>query len=368
MAKQAVKKQSATDRWLGKLRGATGASNASYAKDAAQRVAAGNKDQNVILTPADLSGSYDAQRVLETTLGGQIRPITSDDLSAFAKNVATVAHTYQKGISAKAVIDLARTKPMTYTSLEWRGKSDIDKANNEIKHATPHSVHKGLIRFITPSASDKSLRHYVSIRFEQWATALTAPVQKTDGTPDWRKTALWLKNKPLAFDCDCGRHRFWFRFFATIGKFNAGRDEHGYPKIRNPNLHGVACKHTLRVMSDIQKGHIVIVNLLAKALEKEHALLGTTKKAAPTQLSQKEAENATKGAGRSTIGRTVSEASKLKQAAKKEARKVDKPLATPKQTAIDKALKEGNITQAQIDIMRSAGLSDAQIKAASKVK
>jgi hypothetical protein len=320
MAKRAVKKQSATDTWLGKLRGATGAANASYAKDAAQRVKEGNKDQNVILTPEDLSGNYDAQRVLETTLGGQLRPITSDDLSAFAKNVETVAHTYKKGITAKAVIDLARTKPMTYTSLKWSGKSDIDKASEEIKHATPHSVHKGLMRFVTPSASDKSLRHYVSIRFEDWSTALMSPesVSKKDITPDWRKTALWLKNQPLAFDCDCGRHRFWFRYVATIGKFNAGRDEHGFPKIRNPNLHGVACKHTLRVMSDIQKGHLVIINLIAKALEKEHALLGTTKKAAPTQLSQKEAEKATKGTGRSVIGRTVSEASKLKAAAKKE--------------------------------------------------
>lgn len=361
MATRPVKKQSATDTWLGKLRGATGAAKKSYAKESAQRVAAGNKDQNVILTPEDLSGNYDAQRVLETTLGGQLRPVTSDDLTAFAKNVATVAHTYKKGITAKAVIDLARSKPVSYASLEWQGKSDIDKAGEEIKHATPHSVHKGLMRFVTPSASDKSLRHYVSIRFESWATALMSPVSvsKTDIAPDWRKTALWLKNQPLAFDCDCGRHKFWYRYVATIGKFNAGRAEHGFPKIRNPNLRGVACKHTLRVMSDIQKGHLVIINLMAKALEKEHALLGSTKKATPTQISQKEAEKATKGTGRSVIGRTVSEASKLKAAAKKETKK-EKPTQTPKQT--------GAFTQAQIDGMKKLGLTDAQITAASKAK
>lgn len=43
--------------------------------------------------------------------------------------------------------------------------------------------------------------------------------------------------------------------------------ETGFPKIRNPNLVGVACKHVLRVMSEIEGGNAVQA-FLARAIEK----------------------------------------------------------------------------------------------------
>lgn len=45
---------------------------------------------------------------------------------------------------------------------------------------------------------------------------------------------------------------FFFRYIATAGNFHAGRPEHGYPKIRNPQLIGVACKHVVRVMGELE--------------------------------------------------------------------------------------------------------------------
>lgn len=52
----------------------------------------------------------------------------------------------------------------------------------------------------------------------------------------------------VRFDCDCGRHRFWYRYIASVGSFAYGKAETGFPKIRNPNLKGLACKHVIFVM------------------------------------------------------------------------------------------------------------------------
>ncbi|PAM62177.1 hypothetical protein CEJ56_19960, partial [Acinetobacter baumannii] len=45
---------------------------------------------------------------------------------------------------------------------------------------------------------------------------------------------------------DCERHTCWYRYMATIGGYNLGRDEGGFPEIRSPHLSGVACKHVVR--------------------------------------------------------------------------------------------------------------------------
>jgi hypothetical protein len=79
-----------------------------------------------------------------------------------------------------------------------------------------------------------------------------------------------LRKGPLKFECDCGRHRYWFRYIATIGGYNAGRPETGYPKIRNPKLFGVACKHVLRVMSDIESGGATLA-FLTRLMDKAKA-------------------------------------------------------------------------------------------------
>lgn len=79
-----------------------------------------------------------------------------------------------------------------------------------------------------------------------------------------------MRRGHLSFDCDCERHRYFFRYIATIGGFNAGRDETGYPKIRNPGLKGVACKHVLRVMAELQSS-AAILHFIEKAMAKAQA-------------------------------------------------------------------------------------------------
>nr|WP_319566286.1 hypothetical protein [uncultured Rhodoferax sp.] len=182
-----------------------------------------------ILSPSEVSGEYDAGRLLTTTLGGQIRALTHDDLRTFRDNVKKLGKKFKGGITAKGVIDLST-------------KADRDRANDEIRTAIPMQSIGGRVHFVTNAGPNSDVtRHHVHIEMLNYNAAISSPGKLPE-------LAKMLTSGPLKFDCDCGRHTFWFRFIATAGNYNAGRPENGFPKIRNPNLIGVACKHVLRVM------------------------------------------------------------------------------------------------------------------------
>jgi hypothetical protein len=245
---------------IGKLSGTV-----SEAKALAKQDAAARKNAPRILNPDDLRGNindFDAADVLTTTLNtpdGKPRPLTADDLAAFRQNVRTLGKRFKGGINPRQVIDMS-------TAI------DRKRARQEITVAVPGSARgvKGSgtniealeVRFVT-NASLKygATRHFVTVNFLGYATAIAA------GDKSPHKAAAWLKQQPIRFDCDCGRHRFWYRYVATIGNYHAGRPENGYPKVRNPNLNGVACKHVLRVMAEIQSSAMV-QNFLVRAIEK----------------------------------------------------------------------------------------------------
>lgn len=188
----------------------------------------------VFLRPNDLAGEYDFSKTLMTTIGGQPRPITNEDIKAFAHNVEVAKAKYKSGITPKQVID-------------WSLQVDRDLANKQIPLCAPFSRKAGVQRFITnASAGSPDKRHYVTVEFNNFSALVTAP--RKVGAAITREQ---LANGTIKFDCDCGRHTYWFRYLATIGKYALGRLESGFPKIRNPNLQGVACKHVLRVMQFI---------------------------------------------------------------------------------------------------------------------
>lgn len=212
---------------LKNLRGANKEARGRYLGDVARRERAAT-----ILNPAEVSGEYDAGRMLQTTLGGQVRHITLEDLRTFRANVKTAGKQFKGGITAKSVID--HSLP-----------GDRDRANVQIRTAVPLQALGGLIHFVTNAGPDSDVsRHHVKVDLLNWSAALSSPSKPAD-------MAKFVATGPLKFDCDCGRHTYFFRYIATIGKFNAGRDETGYPKIRNPDLVGVACKHVLRVMQTL---------------------------------------------------------------------------------------------------------------------
>jgi len=241
-------------RAISRLSGSAAEARSRAREDSMERQAAPN-----ILNPNEVSGDYDASRMLMTTLGGEVRPITADDLAQFRHNARVAGRRFKGGITARQVIDMSL-------------KKDRDRARQQINMAVP-SAARGVrgsnrqvesleVRFITNAGPDSDVhRHHVTVEFTGYQTAIAS------GAESVKRAAARVRKEGVRFDCDCGRHRYWFRYIATIGRYNAGRPETGFPKIRNPKLNGVACKHVLRVMSEIEGGSAV-QSFLARAIEK----------------------------------------------------------------------------------------------------
>ncbi|QFY42987.1 hypothetical protein F6R98_10475 [Candidatus Methylospira mobilis] len=302
--------------WLGKLKGSAGEAKGRLADDAAQRSAAAKEKHSIILNQNEvLTGNWDAHKVLFTTLGGKLRTITSDDLTAFRRNIQTAQANFTKGITAKQVIELSL-------------HADRMASTEEIHMAVPVSATNGTVRYITNSGpNSKVTRHHVTVQF------LNYMAEASSGAGGARKSAQRLRLAPLKFDCDCERHRYWFRYITTIGGFNAGRAETGYPKIRNPNLYGVGCKHVLRVMADIRSGGATLA-FLTRLLKKGKA-----------------ADNA-----KAAVRQAQSEAEKV--AANQEKRKSAKELNAIRK-AVNNATKPKNLSARSRQVKRSPDPEEA---------
>lgn len=237
------------------------------------------------LRPQDLQdGEYDLRRTLHTTLGmkeGDIpRPITRDDILAFANNVKVIKERYSKGITARDVIDFSN-------------QEDIARANKQIHLVAPVGRKAGIVQFITNSGPDSNVvNHHVRVEFLSFESVVTNPDKQGKTTIKNR-----LANGKLRFECDCGRHSFWLRYIATIGGYNLGKPESAFPKYKNPELRGVACKHVLRVMHYIRS--IESQKYLLTAVEKDRkSYLGKShvhsEKSINNQLNQQAANAGSK--------------------------------------------------------------------------
>lgn len=245
---------------LGNIRGANKEAAARYQGELAQRQRASRT-----LSPNEVSGDYDAGRLLSTTLGGESRALTHDDLRVFRQNVATLGKQFKGGVTAKSVIDMSL-------------RIDRERADKQIRTAVPVQSMGGKIHFITNASKGSNVtRHHVHIDLMNFSAAVSSPGKPAD-------MVKLLTGGALKFDCDCGRHTYWYRYIATVGRFNAGRDEPAFPKIRNPTLTGIACKHVLRVMQQIQSP--IIKSQIEKMIERGRAMLSHK----PTVLTKKEAE------------------------------------------------------------------------------
>lgn len=317
--------------WLGKIRGHVSEANKNFKADAKERQAAEKAPNSIIFNRNEIyNGYWDPAKILNTTLGGTYRPITLNDLRQFQRNMDNYRREVKKagvhaaeGITARQVIDLASSKPLAYVNQE-QYRSDIDKAKREITSAMPVSALGNTVRFLTNAGKDsQDARHTVIIQlldYDQALSKLYSTDKKDKKTP--AQLANQIRKGRLKFDCDCGRHRYFFRFLATIGGFNAGRPEEGYPKIRNPDLKGVACKHVLRVMSELESSQTTL-RFLTRHLEKASAK-------ANTQLKQKEVENELKNKSPTKI--KTSEQRKAEALRRKEIRAMQRALKNKKPT------------------------------------
>jgi len=326
--------------WLPKLKGTVQQARTRAREDALERKAAGQHPHSIILTPKDVQGDYDAHRLLTTTLGGRRRALTRDDLRTFRRNVDTVQRKYTGGIRARDVLDLSES-------------IDRERANKEIRSCAPVSSSGGTVRFLTNSGPDSDVpHHHVTVEFPSFS-AVVAGARGREGDGG-KQAAQQLRKERLKIECDCGRWRYWYRYMATIGKYNAGRDESGYPKIRNPNLKGVACKHIVRVMAEVEKSGTVLnflTRMVDKARERDSAKV-------QVQSKQAEAEQAIAKRGRT---RDVESSMRARQKAKEMA------AARRKEAANKTAAKRATATSRQVEralktLAAAHGISDEQLR------
>lgn len=227
----------------------------------AQRIFKADRDRRDsaqgILNPNEVGGEWDGARELQTMLGGVKRDLTADDLAEFRRNVEgfkqrNQGKKIQGGIRPAQVIHLSRDV-------------DIQRANRQITRAMLLGGSNGKLRFQTNASGNTPnvQYHYVNLELLDFQEFLAAP--KTPAKNPLA-AAKQLANSRIRFECDCGRHTFWYRYLATTGGWNTGREETGYPKERNPQLTGVACKHTLRVMRELTTG-VYLHGRIAKMLD-----------------------------------------------------------------------------------------------------
>ncbi|ELA7327669.1 phage tail protein [Vibrio alginolyticus] len=155
----------------------------------------------------------------------------------------------------KEVYD-SKTAGITYAFLVKNSRQiDVDRANNRVHDGT--GIHKAtmfgiknniaLIR-VRASRISKHEEHRVKVRFEQWDELLHEPPNG-----DYNQAVQLACAGRISFDCDCGRHQYWYRYLATMGNYCiAPPKEFTFPKIRNPELSGVACKHVLKSVTMLQ--------------------------------------------------------------------------------------------------------------------
>lgn len=229
------------------------------------RLATEASAKNILLNPGDVGGEYDFARALTTTMGGKgPRGITLDDLKRFESFTNKLEKKYvKKGITAKHVI-------------QFSNDIDRERSNNQIHIAPLVRAQNGMLLFVTNAGPESDfVRHQVRVRFPDFHAFVAKPGKAVD-IPKFAKDMLAGR---LEFDCSCPRHRYVFRYIATKGGFNisqqfGGRSENAFPKLTNPKLEGIACKHALRVMKQIVLGTGIapaIATALKAARDKEGA-------------------------------------------------------------------------------------------------
>lgn len=224
-----------------------------YIKDTVADIESGQrlstKALERLLKSAKNKAGISAGELLEFTLGDTKRnrelkkTLNAAVLEAYAKNIKTASSKFLGGITPQEVINNSRLE-------------DINRANRQIHLASVFKRKGNVISFMTNAGpKSKDRQHYVTIQLLDYPQLIFSRT-RAPSVIDTKNTVI---NGKIRFDCDCGRHRFWYRYIASIGKYNFGVDENRYPSTRNPQLTGVACKHVLRVMKHLTSAHMVNV-------------------------------------------------------------------------------------------------------------
>lgn len=176
--------------------------------------------------------------------------ISHAELKRFvAKSKALGREITSNGITAKEILRFAKN-------------IDIKRANEQIHYAVPLNMSHYVMTIRTQASNlYGATSHQIKIEFKDKNKALAVTIEKTSLI-----AAKVLAAGKIAFDCDCGRHSYWYRYIAQAGGWSYGKKEIRAPNIRNKPLRGVACKHIVRVANELLSSR-AIHNMLAKFLE-----------------------------------------------------------------------------------------------------
>jgi len=188
------------------------------------------------------------------------KPFTRDDLISFGKETKKAKSRFgfnERGVTSKQLIKASRA-------------IDIDRARSEIRAATLYRLFNskdGMVLHFRVTAGPDSIDRYhqVKIRLDEWTDYVTS-------TKVFSKSTKNILAGRISFECDCGRHQFWYRYVATIGGFAIKPLEYAYPKIKNPKLTGCCCKHVLKVLWALQGQ--VVAKVVQKEVEKHAQAVG----------------------------------------------------------------------------------------------
>jgi hypothetical protein len=204
---------------------------------------------NPILNEKDVGGVYELTRQLLTKIDGKNEVINASHLKRFRENIDKFNKQAERkgirgGIRPHEIIALSNVRIQG----DRNPKTDVGRANEEIHRAVLAGANGGVLRFITDVGKDsKDIRHHVTVQLLAYERATVSPETQTNP----KKLTKEVCTDRVKFDCDCGRHRYWLRYIATIGGWAYGRQENGFPDQKNPHLKGVACKHIIRVMREL---------------------------------------------------------------------------------------------------------------------
>jgi len=183
-------------------------------------------------------------------------PFTLKDIQKFDEARRGAVKTLKSGVKGAPVAQLL--------SSCW--PADLKRARSEIGTAMLYRVSGNELSFRTPAGPDSEEKnHHVRVRLEEWQDYLT-------GGQECIAVARTSATGRISFDCDCGRHQYWFRYLATIGGYALKPFETAFPKIRNPGLGGACCKHAIRVLTTLQSP--ILHKILSKEADKQSKTIG----------------------------------------------------------------------------------------------
>lgn len=182
-------------------------------------------------------------------------------------------------------------------------KEDIERANSGIKYSRLYQMRANLLKFMVPSSGEggRSGFYQVRIRLEGWEAAIVSGKR-------WDRAAQDATMGNVSIDCQCGRHQYWYRYLAGVGGFAVTPpSEKDFPKIRNPDLKGAACKHVIKTLQTMQNP--TVRKVISEELERQADSVGYAD-ASAKYLTKKDHDALNKARVRKTDQASVIEAYK----------------------------------------------------------